>query len=130
MAATILQPPKHVAWSEPADIEITVYTDLSGESDAQLREAFRAAKLLESMGFVVVIVPVTVGWDFVSHDPLSNQVPVVQVNGSIVSEGRVVKAEEIVAKALASISYRPGSDGPSLKGDKGGDGEVSVNVAA
>ncbi len=116
--------------TEETDIEITVYVNLGDESDAQVNEALKAAKLLEKMGFVVVVVPVTVGWDFVSYSIDTGCTPTVQVNGVTVGEGRLVKAEEIVAQALASIGGGVTANGQTVKGRRDSDGEVSVSVVA
>ncbi len=113
------------------DIEIVVYAGLGVEAEEQFQEALKAAKLLEDLGFVVTVVPVTVEWDFVSLDVMPPAQPAVQVNGVVVAEGRVAQAHEIVASALAALpaGAREPPAAP-IRGRGDGGGEVSVSVAS
>jgi hypothetical protein len=111
------------------DIEIVVYLGLGGNGDDQLKEALRAAKILEDLGFVVAVVPVTVEWDFVSIGHY-DEGPLVQVNGSTIASGRVARAEEIVALALASLGGGHRSEPLPFRSRGNDGGEVSVSVAS
>ncbi len=113
-----------------ADIEITVYVDLNAESEEQVQEAFRAAAMLEEMGFLVTVQPITIKWDGLAYGSLFGpQTPIVEVNGLTLSEGKLVKAEEIVAHALARLGLN--GDSKLLVAWRGGDeGEVSVEIAS
>ena len=98
-----------------ADIEIIVYGALDAATDELIENARKAARILrEEYGVEALVIPNTVYWD-VSHVGMliPYNVPILVINGREVSEGRVLKAEEIVDIALSLLGYH-GDKSPSL----------------
>ena len=113
------------------DVRIIVYTGVGALSEEQVREAVKAAKSLEEMGFLVTVEPVAASWDVEGSwlGPLAPRLPVVEVNGVMVAEGRLASAMEIVSEALRSFAERRTGNPVPIHAMRGDEGEVSVSLA-
>jgi len=95
-----------VSINEGVDVEIEIIGGLDEETCRAIDNALTAANILDDYGVIAVVIPRTLRWDISYPHPNVEQLPIVLVNGHVVSMGRAARPEEIVDYALAGVNGR------------------------